>query len=202
MANTFGEYPYLTLNAYNPWALVQDENGGSMAQNLGWVRDAPFVDELGRSYAGFSVGPFQAGAIVMAGLAAILLAGLAFVAWQWARSLEEQSDSVLERQGRRPAAGRGLTWRVYGACLAPPVVAVLLAGQIRVPVPAANVVKACCCDHRQVAMGGLATTLDLVGLAIRPSRSSSHPRPSLLFLRSELSCWRCPASAAATRSWW
>ena len=24
IANTFGEYPYLTLNAYNPWALVAD----------------------------------------------------------------------------------------------------------------------------------------------------------------------------------
>ena len=22
LVNTFGEYPYLTLNAYNPWALV------------------------------------------------------------------------------------------------------------------------------------------------------------------------------------
>ena len=33
LLNTFGEYPYLTLNAYNPWALVGD-GGSAMDRGL------------------------------------------------------------------------------------------------------------------------------------------------------------------------
>jgi hypothetical protein len=48
--NTFGEYPYLTLNAYNPWALVGYGTGNAMDQTLGWIHDALVYDN-GRSRA-------------------------------------------------------------------------------------------------------------------------------------------------------
>jgi Gpi18-like mannosyltransferase len=138
MANTFGEYPYLTLNAYNPWALAQDENGGSMAQNLGWVRDAPFVDELGRSFSGFNVGPFTAGTVALAVMVALLFAGLAAVAWQWARSLEAEGGSSDLGPEDRPDGWASDLRGVAGACLAAVgVVALALAGQISGPLPAA-----------------------------------------------------------------
>jgi hypothetical protein len=62
--NTFGEYPWLTLNAYNPWALVADSNpAAAMDQVLGWIHDAAFtVFEDGRCPAGFNVGPFSSDA--------------------------------------------------------------------------------------------------------------------------------------------
>ena len=44
LLNTFGEYPYLTLNAYNPWALVTTGTGEAMDRALSWIRDAPFTD--------------------------------------------------------------------------------------------------------------------------------------------------------------
>src|SRR5207302_8281935 len=37
--STAGGYPYLTVNAYNPWALVT-QNGNSLASNRLWICDA------------------------------------------------------------------------------------------------------------------------------------------------------------------
>ncbi len=38
--STAGGYPFLSVNAYNPWALLS-LNGNGIAQNSQWVRDAP-----------------------------------------------------------------------------------------------------------------------------------------------------------------
>ena len=43
LVSTFGEYPYLTLNAYNPWALVAD-GANAMDRSLAWIHDAPWTD--------------------------------------------------------------------------------------------------------------------------------------------------------------
>jgi hypothetical protein len=97
MANTFGEYPWLTLNAYNPWALAQHENGSSMAQNGGWVRDAAFVNEFGQTELPFYVGPFSPTVIALVLAVAVLLLGLA------------------PATGRRPvSAGRSARSRICG----------------------------------------------------------------------------------------
>ncbi|HEX9043732.1 MAG TPA: hypothetical protein VF802_01780, partial [Candidatus Limnocylindrales bacterium] len=71
VASTAGGYPYLSVNAYNPWALVS-LGGNGIAANGAWVRDVsvdgqPFV----------SLGPIPAVAV---GTALILVAILALVA--------------------------------------------------------------------------------------------------------------------------
>ena len=39
VASTAGGYPYLTVNAYNPWALVPGDTGNSLANAGLWVCD-------------------------------------------------------------------------------------------------------------------------------------------------------------------
>ena len=81
LVSTFGEYPYLTLNAYNPWALVSDAAGNAMASGLNWIQDSPWTDQSGQAMPGFRVGPFPpATLIVVVGLA-IILAAVAFGTW-------------------------------------------------------------------------------------------------------------------------
>ena len=53
--NTFGEYPYLTLNAYNPWVLAATATGESMSRTLSWIHDAPWADSSG-SGPGYLIG--------------------------------------------------------------------------------------------------------------------------------------------------
>lgn len=144
VANTFGEYPYLTLNAYNPWALAQHESGSSMAQNGLWVRDAAFVNDFGQTELPFYVGPFSPTVIALILAVAVLLLGLAWVAWAWARSLEEESapgvgagDSIAADFGR-PLGQISDLRAVAVACLvAAGVAAFLVVGQVPGNMPAA-----------------------------------------------------------------
>jgi hypothetical protein len=92
IVNTVGEYPFLTLNAYNPWALVGDSNGAAMDRSLSWIRDTSWVDDSGASYSGFTVGPFSATVVAAAIALALLLVAFAFVAWLWAGSLDHEAE--------------------------------------------------------------------------------------------------------------
>ncbi|HEX7496511.1 MAG TPA: phospholipid carrier-dependent glycosyltransferase [Candidatus Limnocylindrales bacterium] len=114
LLNTFGEYPYLTLNAYNPWALVTTGSGDAMDRGLSWIRDAPFTDpKTGITDPGFVIGPFSATVVAAAlGLVVLLAAGAA-VAWQRSRAIdrataEEVSGSypATDRAGTAPVASR------------------------------------------------------------------------------------------------
>ncbi len=89
LLNTFGEYPYLTLNAYNPWALVTTDTGEAMDRGLSWIRDAPFTDpRTGATDPGFVFGPFSATFVTAALGLAVLLAAGAVVAWTRARAAD------------------------------------------------------------------------------------------------------------------
>ena len=76
-----GGYPYLTVNAYNPWAMVPSDLGESFASNGLWACDAPssVVGQCGSGIAMF--GPIPA---VVIG-AALLIAVMALVLWVVAR---------------------------------------------------------------------------------------------------------------------
>ena len=53
-----GGYPYLTVNAYNPWALVPGDIGNSLANSGQWVCDGQWgVDECGAGVATFGPDP-------------------------------------------------------------------------------------------------------------------------------------------------
>jgi hypothetical protein len=73
LASTFGEYPYLTLNAYNPWALLAD-NGNAMNTTKAWLPDVPWsVESTGASGPGYVIGPFPTTVVVVALAVAALL---------------------------------------------------------------------------------------------------------------------------------
>jgi len=73
---TAGQYPYLTVNAYNAWALFPVD-GASMASGGGWLFDSPAKDAVVWG----TIGPFNAATV-----GAILLLGVAgAVAWAVAR---------------------------------------------------------------------------------------------------------------------
>ncbi|HVA85768.1 MAG TPA: hypothetical protein VNF73_05520, partial [Candidatus Saccharimonadales bacterium] len=69
IVRTAGGYPYLTVNAYNPWALLQQAGNGLAANGL-WVRDlnGPNAGEVG-----FTFGPIPA---VVVGTVLLLVAVL------------------------------------------------------------------------------------------------------------------------------
>ncbi len=80
-----GGYPYLTVNAYNPWALVPSDFGFSLANANGWVCDyAPSVTVEGAQAC-------SSGSAVILGIpavligAALLLATMAVTLWTVAR---------------------------------------------------------------------------------------------------------------------
>jgi len=77
VAKTAGGYPYLTVNAFNPWALVTQAGNGLAANSL-WIRD---VNGPNPSDVGVHFGPIPA-VIVGTGL---LLAVIAVVIWAVAR---------------------------------------------------------------------------------------------------------------------
>ncbi len=102
LANAFGEYPYLTLNAYNPWSLVGDSTGAAMDRSLSWIHDAPWSDAAsGASGPGFVVGPFPLGVTVVALLVAAVLGVAAYMAWH------SGGDSAVEREGSAGADPEG-----------------------------------------------------------------------------------------------
>ena len=102
---SLGEYPFLTVNAFNPWALVTDAgNALDSTMEYWYLHDAPWTDaSAGTSGPGMVIGPFP-GAVVLAALAAAaLLVGAAVIA---------------RRLGRRSVGQLGAGSRLAGALIA------------------------------------------------------------------------------------
>jgi len=79
LVSTFGEYPYLTLNAYNPWALLAD-HANAMDTTKSWLPDVPWQDATtGASGSGYVIGPFPTFVVIVAlvAVAALLIAAVA-----------------------------------------------------------------------------------------------------------------------------
>jgi hypothetical protein len=103
IVNTFGEYPYLTLNAYNPWVLAATATGESMSRTLSWIHDAPWVDSSG-SGPGYLIGFSTAGKTAAIALVALLAVG-AIVAWNWARAFRVGVAPELEPGDAQTTSG-------------------------------------------------------------------------------------------------
>ena len=69
VVKTAGGYPYLSVNAYNPWALISQDGHGVAADST-WIRDA----DGAAGEVGFMIGPLPA---VVVGTALLLLVVLA-----------------------------------------------------------------------------------------------------------------------------
>jgi hypothetical protein len=113
----FGEYPYLTVNAYNPWALVTTGDGAAMDRNLAWVRDAAYTSPEGWTDPGFIVGPFSGTFVSSIALLFTVLVMAAVGAWLAARRLsvsEPEVDTPPATAGILPAELRALA----GCCIA------------------------------------------------------------------------------------
>ena len=83
---TFGEYPYLTLNAYNPWALMADQTG-AMDTTKSWLHDVPWSDAASKtSGTGYVIGPFPTTIVVMVLAAAVVLVVAAIAGWWYERA--------------------------------------------------------------------------------------------------------------------
>jgi hypothetical protein len=117
LLNTFGEYPYLTLNAYNPWSLVGDSTGAAMDRSLSWIHDTPWSDAPGVSGPGFIVGPFPVAVSVAALLVAAVLGAAAYVAWRRrsAASVAEVASGRGGRVGRWTHAEFHSLWGAFAA---------------------------------------------------------------------------------------
>ena len=103
LVSTFGEYPYLTLNAYNPWALLSDA-GQAMDSTHSWLRDAPFTDpQTGVTQPGYLIGPFPVAAIALVAVVAALLIGIALAAR--ARTRRFEAALASGEAGEAAAAG-------------------------------------------------------------------------------------------------
>ena len=76
IVETAGGYPYLTVNAYNPWALITDGKGASLAATGSWLCDAPTPDP-GRCADGVAIGPLWA--VVVGALLIVAVIGLIVV---------------------------------------------------------------------------------------------------------------------------
>ena len=159
--NTFGEYPFLTLNAYNPWALVGDSTGAAMDRTLSWLRDAPFTEKLQDGSLvtdpGYAIGPFSTRVLVAAICLILLAVGGAVGAWLWARSIDRRTEAKAAEapgvEGTQEAdwtggrRGRSLpTWVpmelravAAGAIVVAAVVGCVLVGQVFRPLYAAIV---------------------------------------------------------------
>jgi hypothetical protein len=89
--SAFGEYPYLSLNAYNPWALLGTANGQAMVRNLSWIRDSAWEDpQSGTSGPGYVIGYFTDQWVFAIASVALLLFVGAFVARRLAASRDEE----------------------------------------------------------------------------------------------------------------
>jgi 4-amino-4-deoxy-L-arabinose transferase-like glycosyltransferase len=139
LINTFGEYPYLTLNAYNPWALVATPDGAAMDRGLSWIRDSAWTDG-GNSGTGFLFGPFPTAVVAVALALAAALVVVAFVAWSRARALTPASESAADAPSGFlvnhdwPAELRGIAG---AAAVAAGTIGFVFAGGLVTPLPAA-----------------------------------------------------------------
>jgi predicted membrane-bound dolichyl-phosphate-mannose-protein mannosyltransferase len=87
-----GGYPYVTVNAYNPWALVPGDAGLSLASHGVWVCDAPAALLAEDCGAGAAVlGPVPA---VLVGTALLLLS-IALALWVAARHPDRRTLLVV-----------------------------------------------------------------------------------------------------------
>jgi Dolichyl-phosphate-mannose-protein mannosyltransferase/C-terminal four TMM region of protein-O-mannosyltransferase len=100
LLNTFGEYPYLTLNAYNPWALLQSANGSAMATTHAWLRDAPFTDPQSGPQAWYGIGPLSGMGLLTALLLLLALIFGAAAAWRGATRIGESAVAPGWLRGR------------------------------------------------------------------------------------------------------
>ena len=64
-----GGYPYVTVNAYNPWALIPSETGETLANAGAWVCDA----------AGMPAGTCGAGVAVFGAVPAVVLGAVLLI---------------------------------------------------------------------------------------------------------------------------
>ncbi len=79
IVKTAGGYPFITVNAYNPWALVTMDGNGLAAAGT-WIRDAPNPRNLADPY----YAPFGIPALVV-GTSLIAIAIIALMAVLWRR---------------------------------------------------------------------------------------------------------------------
>jgi hypothetical protein len=97
LAGSFGEYPFLTLNAYNPWALLTTGQGNALDRDLQWwvLHDAPWTDaNSGQSGVGYLIGSVPATLIVVALAAAGLLLVAALTARRMSAAPAASADDV------------------------------------------------------------------------------------------------------------
>ncbi len=79
IVKTAGGYPYATVNAYNPWALVTQEPGGGLAQYGTWIRDVFDPTNAGATYLSIAGIPAVfVGSVVLVAV----IAALAAVLWR------------------------------------------------------------------------------------------------------------------------
>ena len=104
MLSAFGEYPWLTLNAYNPWALMRTSEGDAMVVDKAWVHDTAWTDaQAGGSGPGYLIGHFSGGWIVVLAGLLVVLAVAAFLAWRAAGRMAPQSADDVESGDVEPA---------------------------------------------------------------------------------------------------
>jgi hypothetical protein len=144
--SAFGEYPYLTLNAYNPWALLQTADGGGMAANLAWVRDLPYVDPRSGPQSWYGIGPFSGDGLMVGVAFAGALALVALVAWREARRRAPTAAEEDAGETRVPPDHEGRDWSLElrgiaqaSGVAAVVVAALLIAGSLFAPIPSAYV---------------------------------------------------------------
>jgi hypothetical protein len=142
---SFGEYPFMTMNAYNPWALVPDGVNG-LDRNLEWwvLHDSPWTDAgTGTSGLGNIIGPFPPAVVALALGVAALLVVMAVLAWNSGRGRNSTPDvpvtdvapSIADGQNR-PASvpPQGLRAEFSGLWSAFLVTGAVLAGVVIVGV--------------------------------------------------------------------
>jgi hypothetical protein len=132
LVSTFGEYPYLTLNAYNPWALMAD-GVNAMDRTHAWLHDAPWTDDRsGVSGTGYVIGPFsgEAIALVLAVVALFVVAAFAARAWTRRREGTQGTGMVAEAIGNRARAVRAATAELGGLWGASLVLAAVFAAVV------------------------------------------------------------------------
>ena len=132
MLSTFGEYPYLTLNAYNPWALVAD-GVNAMDRTHAWLHDAPWTDaKSGATGTGYVIGPFSGEAVALVVAVVALVVVAAFAARRWTRGNEGTggpgtAQAAIGSRARAIRAAAAELGGLWGASL---VVAAVVAGVV------------------------------------------------------------------------
>jgi hypothetical protein len=117
--SAFGEYPYLTINAYNPWGLLQDADGRAMVLTHSWVQDSAWVDpQSNQSGPGYLIGSFTPEWIALLVLLVVALVVVAVFSWRMAARREAAAalaeDEAGESQPDDRPSGRSMARWVAG----------------------------------------------------------------------------------------